>query len=295
MSDPWFKFYPTDWRSDPRLRMCGLAARGLWIEMIAVMHEATPYGHLLVAGQSPTDAQLAVLAGTPPDQIPGLVGELESSGVFSRTGAGVIFSRKMTRSAKKSAVAKKNGKNGGNPSLRKQKEISASDNQNTTDRVKPQKPEARDQIEKEKPTVSPKSRGTRWPAGQPVPSEWITTASGQYPSVQRQRIEAEARKFADHWPSQPRGIKLDWAATWRNWLRTAFPGLEGGSAPTAGGPEPGYVSLPPEHPDFRAVERLRGKPVIVGNRGKATFIDAEIEQARRYVADHPAGLLEVHR
>ncbi|MEO9230902.1 MAG: DUF1376 domain-containing protein [Devosia sp.] len=70
--------------------------------------------------------------------------------------------------------------------------------------------------------------------------------------------------------------------------------LAPGNAP-AGGPDPGYVSLPPEHPDFRAVERLRGKPVIVGNRGKATFIEAEIEQARRYVADHPADMLEVHR
>lgn len=40
MSDPWLKFYPTDWRSDPALKMCSLAARGLWIEMIALMHEA---------------------------------------------------------------------------------------------------------------------------------------------------------------------------------------------------------------------------------------------------------------
>lgn len=91
MSDPWLKFYPTDWRSDPALRMCHLSARGLWIEMIALMHEAAPYGHLLVSGRSPTNAQLAVLVGTSPDQIPELIGELESAGVFSRTREGVIF------------------------------------------------------------------------------------------------------------------------------------------------------------------------------------------------------------
>lgn len=146
MSDPWLKFYPTDWRSDPKLRMCGLAARGLWIEMISIMHEATPYGHLLVSGLAPTDAQLAVLAGTSPDQIPALRGELEAAGVFSRTREGVIFSRRMTRVAKKSAIARKNGKNGGNPTLLKQRDISASDNQMPTDRDKPQKPEARSQI-----------------------------------------------------------------------------------------------------------------------------------------------------
>lgn len=146
MSDPWLKFYPTDWRSDPKLRMCGLAARGLWIEMISIMHEATPYGHLLVSGLAPTNAQLAVLVGASPEMIPALCGELESAGVFSRTKDGVIFSRRMTRTAKKSAIAKKNGKNGGNPNLLKQKGNSASDNQNTTDPVKPQKPEARSQI-----------------------------------------------------------------------------------------------------------------------------------------------------
>lgn len=89
------KFYPTDWRSDPALRMCRLAARGLWIEMIALMHEAVPYGYLLVSGRSPTDAQLAVLAGATPDQIPELIGELDAAGVFSRTREGVIFSPEM--------------------------------------------------------------------------------------------------------------------------------------------------------------------------------------------------------
>src|SRR5579875_3505995 len=105
---PWMKFYPSDWRSDPRLRMCGLAARGLWMEMIALMHEATPYGHLLVSGKPPTDIQLAMLAGTSPDQIPALLGELEAAGVFSRTGKGVIYSRRMTRDDKRTRAARAN-------------------------------------------------------------------------------------------------------------------------------------------------------------------------------------------
>lgn len=147
MSDPWLKFYPTDWRSDPALRMCSMAARGLWIEMIALMHEAVPYGHLLVAGRSPTDTQLAVLAGAPSDQIPELIGELDAAGVFSRTREGVIYSRKMTRTAKKAAIARKNGKNGGNPSLSKHRENPPSDNPPDKGGVKPQKPEARSQKE----------------------------------------------------------------------------------------------------------------------------------------------------
>lgn len=117
MSNPWFKFFPTDWRNDPALNMCSLAARGLWIEMLALMHQATPYGHLLVNGQSPTEAQLAVLVGDSSGQLSSLLGELEAAGIFSRTRAGVIYSRKMTRMAKKAAECRKSGSAGGNPKL----------------------------------------------------------------------------------------------------------------------------------------------------------------------------------
>lgn len=117
--------------------------------MIALMHEATPYGHLVVSGRSPTDAQIAVLAGASSAQVSEYLGELEAAGVFSRTKDGVIYSRKMSRASKKAAIARKNGKNGGNPSLRKETENKPSDNQIPTNPLKPQKPEARSQIIKE--------------------------------------------------------------------------------------------------------------------------------------------------
>lgn len=121
---PFLKLFTADWRSDPRLRMCGAAARGLWIEMICLMHEATPYGHLLVNGRPPTDDQLAALTGIPADHVTTLLDELESAGVFSRARGGVIYSRRLTRMAKVAASARNNGRKGGNPSLGKQKENS---------------------------------------------------------------------------------------------------------------------------------------------------------------------------
>lgn len=145
MADPWLKFYPTDWRSDPALRMCSAAARGVWIDLICLMHEATPYGHLLVNGRCPTDAQVAVLTGTPPDQLTQCLRELEDAGVFSRTKDGTIYSRKLTRMAKKAATARNNGRKGGNPTLGKREDNSSSDNLQVKGGVKPQKLEARDQ------------------------------------------------------------------------------------------------------------------------------------------------------
>lgn len=159
VSSPWMKFYPQDWRADEKLRLCSLAARGLWIEMLAIMHRSERYGQLLIGGIVPTDAQLAVQVGALPDEVSDMVRQLETAGVFSRTGSGAIYSRRMTRDFKKAQIARKNGKNGGNPSLCKTTGNSASDNP----QVKPpdnggdkaQKPEARGSVSNEtvgKPT-----------------------------------------------------------------------------------------------------------------------------------------------
>jgi hypothetical protein len=114
---PWFKFYPNAWRSDELLRPCSIAARGLWIEMLCLMHKAAPRGYLLINGEPPTETHLGDLVGVPTEQISELLRELESAGTFSRSRAGVIFSRRMVREEKKSREAVKNGKKGGNPSL----------------------------------------------------------------------------------------------------------------------------------------------------------------------------------
>lgn len=42
----------------------------------------------------------------------------------------------------------------------------------------------------------------------------------------------------------------------------------------------GLVVLKPDHPDFQAVQRMRGREIILGKSGSATFRIEEIEQAR---------------
>lgn len=156
MADPWMKFYPQDWRADERLRLCSLAARGLWIEMLAIMHRSERYGSLLIGNLAPTDEQLAMQVGGPPDLVSSLLGELERAGVFSRTSKGVIYSRRMFRDKKRAETAKKNGKKGGNPKLGKTKEKLSSDNPQDNQEIaegdKPQKPEARSQSSVSKET-----------------------------------------------------------------------------------------------------------------------------------------------
>jgi hypothetical protein len=114
---PWFKFYPHNWRGDAALRMCSLAARGLWMEMISIMHGAEPYGHLLVNGLPVNEKQLASLSGAPLRETVNAIAELESCGVFSRTADGTIYSRKMVRDYEKEQSDRSNGKQGGSPDL----------------------------------------------------------------------------------------------------------------------------------------------------------------------------------
>jgi len=115
--NPWVKWYPADWRADPKLRMCSVAARGVWVDMLGFMHEAEPYGHLIVAGVAPNEQQLAVLIGTTVAVIRKAIAELEAAGVFSRTDSGAIFSRRMVRDRDKADLDRARGKQGGNPKL----------------------------------------------------------------------------------------------------------------------------------------------------------------------------------
>jgi hypothetical protein len=75
--------------------------------------------------------------------------------------------------------------------------------------------------ELEESSSKPRLRGER------LPDDWKPTAA----DVERQRTEGisddlarrEYPKFCDYWRAKPGkdGCKLDWSATWRNWLRAA--------------------------------------------------------------------------
>lgn len=62
------------------------------------------------------------------------------------------------------------------------------------------------------------SRGTR------LPADWVPTEDQiQFCKASRSDLnpQTSADRFRDYWISQPgaKGVKLDWDATWRNWVR----------------------------------------------------------------------------
>lgn len=94
---PSFQFYPGDWLKEPCLRSVSLAAKGLWIDMLCLMHESDRRGFLEVNGKPVTTEQLSRMAGCSVSDASRHLRELDDSGVFSRTEAQTIYSRRMVR------------------------------------------------------------------------------------------------------------------------------------------------------------------------------------------------------
>lgn len=61
-------------------------------------------------------------------------------------------------------------------------------------------------------------RGSRLTAGWMPAQATIDKIKADYPALD---LKAEHEAFTDYWIAQPgqRGVKLDWDATWRNWMR----------------------------------------------------------------------------
>lgn len=117
MKRPSFQFYPGDWLRDAALRSCSVEARGLWIDMICLMHEGTPYGYLKVNHKVILTSNLARMVGGCAKDVEEWIDELEQAGVFSRDADGSIYSRRMIRDEEIRVKRAAGGRLGGNPAL----------------------------------------------------------------------------------------------------------------------------------------------------------------------------------
>ena len=61
-------------------------------------------------------------------------------------------------------------------------------------------------------------RGSRLPADFALTGNWISFCEQERPDLTPQKV---FEQFKDYWTAQPgqKGVKLDWEATWRNWVR----------------------------------------------------------------------------
>lgn len=117
------------------------------MEMLCIAAEADPTGYVLVNGRTPTTTDLARMTGEPEAVVQSALEELDRNGVFSRDRHSRIYSRRLVRDAKASAINQKNGKLGGNPTLLNIRAKPPPVIRPDKGKDKPQRPEARGQIE----------------------------------------------------------------------------------------------------------------------------------------------------
>ena len=159
-ANPWSKFFWNDWENDPELRLCSLAAQGLWMRLLCLAAKSNPTGFVAVAGRPCSSTDIARLSGVPEQEVESLLGELSRNGVFSRDAQGRIYSRRMVRDNRKRQKLRKNGQKGGVSSLLKNKGIfdrpEQTSEQAPEQAPEPQKPEARSQKENIPPPPDPR-------------------------------------------------------------------------------------------------------------------------------------------
>ena len=112
MSLPHIQLYPGDWLRDP-ISGCSLAAQGLWLRMMYLMHDSERYGYLSVNDKPLSNEAIARRCGTTVEQYLLLLKELDDMGIPSRTGQGIIYCRRMARDASISGKRAKAGRMGG--------------------------------------------------------------------------------------------------------------------------------------------------------------------------------------
>lgn len=239
VKQPWLKFYPNDWRADRALGMCSMAARGLWMEMICLMHEGEPYGTLVVNGTKIDERSLGHLVRADPRSIKVWLKELERFKVFERDESGTIFSKRMVRDHKRSQTYSANGKAGGNPELLKQKDKPPDkppDKQEVKGGDNTQKLEARSYIESKNPPLPPlRGDAHKRPRKKPktsLPKDFQLSEEDRNFARNRgwseSRLNCEFGRMCDHAQATGRE-QVDWHATWRTWVTSKFQDLNGGA------------------------------------------------------------------
>lgn len=211
MSDnPFFQFYPSDWLAGTR----GLTAAetGVYITLIAMMYEAE--------APIPNDAKrLARLCGSNPAAFKKAVSGLVETGKIIEDERG-FFNRRVEIEIEKRSEKRAAASASANARWEKDKQNQATPDATASnsqcDRNANQKPEP--EPEKKTPNGVSSKRGARLPDDW-TPDEVFARQEGLSASA----CAREADKFRDYWRGQPgqRGVKTDWTATWRNWVRKA--------------------------------------------------------------------------
>lgn len=194
VSTRWFW---SDWMSDPGLRACSYAARGLWKDMLCIAgSNKAEYGYVSLNGKKLDPEGLAKMTNGTREEVAPLLAELLSKGVYSVDRRGVIYCRRMIRAEKN----RRNGRLGGNPNLLKQEEKQKP----VQPRPKPLIPEPKPKPEREAP-----ARAGLFAEDDLLPSDWPKDYQDRFWKAYPKHTEKKAALAK--LDAVKRGGKVTWA------------------------------------------------------------------------------------
>lgn len=132
--NPSIIFYFNDWRNDPSLKVCSLAARGLWLDLLDIAARSPEPGVVQIGSLncSLPDGlpHIAAVVGRPLQEIAPLIDELIASGAASRDRRGRLYNRRMKRDAALSVKRSESGRKGADVTNGKKRRIEGLPRQN---------------------------------------------------------------------------------------------------------------------------------------------------------------------
>ena len=118
MKLPAIQFYPADWRKDPAVQALNFHDRGVWFEILCLMHESSERGVLLLNGIPMPEDALARMLGLDKQILTTTLTTLLTYGAAKRRDTdGAIYSSRMVKDEKIIQIRREAGKKGGNPLL----------------------------------------------------------------------------------------------------------------------------------------------------------------------------------
>jgi len=116
--------------------------------------------------------------------------------------------------------------------------------------------------------IKEKRLGSRLAQDWILPDDWEYWANKERPELNAKLVSDQ---FKDYWIAQPgqKGVKLDWEATWRNWVRNT-------NAPKANPADIVRLTVPPSNEPDPALEKIKA------DEKKATPMPDHI---RKYIAE----------
>lgn len=220
MSD-WYKMFPIDWNDGTTNLTLEQEAAYLRIcNAIYMTGGPIPNNKFVLAGLFRCDARRALRLLN--DLIEAEKVIVEGASIRNRRADDELSNRQRIANDRQTA-----GKRGGIASgIARSKSLKNGDarearpsSQSNERRVE----EIREDIKERNANAFPKKVGSRLSPDWVLPDDFRDWCKGEWPSIRIEFILSQADKFRDYWigKSGKDATKVDWGATWRNWMRRA--------------------------------------------------------------------------